>query len=62
MSFFIQAQTMPLLPNAPPLPGGQDSLIRLYERVMETLGSKFNTASFVGVLKEINQAKTSVSP
>lgn len=61
MSFFIQAETMPLLPNAPPLPGGQD-FTRLYERVMETLGSKSNTASFVGVLKEINQAKTSVSP
>lgn len=53
---------MPLLPNAPPVPGGQNGLIRLYERVMETLGSYDNTASFVGLFEDMNSVKANVSP
>lgn len=60
VSFFVQARTMPLLPNAPPLPGGAD-FPRLYPRVMECLGSYDNTESFVLLHKEINAAKKSVS-
>lgn len=51
---------MPLLPNPPPLPGGAD-YVRLYDRVMECLGSETNTANFVIAYVEINAAKTLVS-
>lgn len=57
ISFFRAAQTMPLLPNAPPLPGGAN-YIRLYDRVMETLGSDTNTANFVITHADINFVKT----
>lgn len=60
MSFFITAQTMPVALNAPPLPGGND-YDRTYARVMECLGSRENTASFVIVHEKINDAKTAVS-
>lgn len=50
---------MPLLPNAPPLPGGAD-FDRLYPRVMECLGSVTNRASFVGTHIDINAVKTSL--
>jgi chitinase len=58
LSFFRTARTMPL-PLPPPLPGGQN-LIRLYDRVMECLGSRFNTAIFVGLQEFIHEMKTAL--
>ncbi|RYP56698.1 hypothetical protein DL771_011637 [Monosporascus sp. 5C6A] len=55
ISFFVQARTMPL-PNPPPLPGGAQ-YVRLYDRVMECLGSQTNTANFVLLNAEINAFK-----
>ncbi|RYP65975.1 hypothetical protein DL771_008022 [Monosporascus sp. 5C6A] len=56
ISFFRQARTMPLLPGAPPLPGGADHP-RLYDRVMDCLGSYTNQATFVGAHADINAVK-----
>jgi hypothetical protein len=52
--------------NAPALPGVGDpdmdtSLRRVFGRVMECLGTKTNTGTFVGLEKSIHQAKTLVS-
>lgn len=51
---------MPLLPNGPPLPGGA-TYNRLYDRVMECLGSETNTANFVIAVADLNAAKSRVS-
>ncbi|ETS75312.1 hypothetical protein PFICI_12256 [Pestalotiopsis fici W106-1] len=59
ISFFRQARTMPLLPNAPPLPGGAD-YSSLYPRVMDCLGSFTNTETFVGAHRDINAVKTNL--
>ncbi|KAF2743763.1 glycoside hydrolase family 18 protein [Sporormia fimetaria CBS 119925] len=56
LSFFRAARTMPLLPNPPPLPGGAN-YVRLYDRVMETLGDEFNRATFVLAHEDINAVK-----
>ncbi|KAK2038990.1 hypothetical protein LZ31DRAFT_559155 [Colletotrichum somersetense] len=58
MSFFRQVRTMPL-PVPPPLPGGFNPP-RLLERVMECLGGRDNTASFVSAHQDINAVKTAV--
>ena len=49
---------MPII-NAPPPPGGAQS-DRLYERVMECMGSRTNTANFVITHEDINAVKSNV--
>ncbi|KAF2466138.1 glycoside hydrolase [Lindgomyces ingoldianus] len=58
ISFFRTARTMPLLPGAPTLPGGADSLVRLFDRVMASVGNEWSTANFVIAHKDINYVKT----
>lgn len=52
---------MPLLPGAPALPGGADSLIRLLDRVMSAAGNEFDTSNFVITHTDINYVKGKVS-
>jgi hypothetical protein len=52
---------MPIITGAPPLPGGANSLIRLYDRVMSAVGNQFSTANFVICRADINAVKSKVS-
>lgn len=68
ISYFVDAQTAPIIQgvNAPPLPGVADpnldlGLHRIFPRVMECLGARTNTGTFVGLETPIHQAKTLVS-
>ncbi|EJT79718.1 hypothetical protein GGTG_04802 [Gaeumannomyces tritici R3-111a-1] len=56
MSFFRVASVMPFSGTPPPLPGGNNYVL-LFDRVMECLGSRQNTAPFSGVHEDINAAK-----
>jgi hypothetical protein len=65
MSYFVHAQTAPII-NAPLLPDVGDpnmdtSLRRLFPCVIECLGTKTNTATFVSLKKNTHRAKTLVS-
>lgn len=65
MSYFETARTEPIHLGASPLPGGateanDPDLRYVYGRVMECLGSQFNDASFVALVKQIHQVKTKV--
>ncbi|RSM09999.1 hypothetical protein CDV31_007405 [Fusarium ambrosium] len=56
ISFFRVAQTMPLGPRVPPLPGGANPP-RLFDRIGECLGSQTNRENFVILNMEINWIK-----
>ncbi|CAN9288581.1 unnamed protein product [Alternaria alternata] len=47
--------------GAPPLPGGAD-YVRLFDRVMESLGSRTNEAYFVLAHRDINRVKGHARP
>ncbi|CAN9352610.1 unnamed protein product [Alternaria alternata] len=57
-TFFRQVRTLPMdvSTGAPPLPGGAD-YVRLFDRVMESLGSRTNEAYFVLAHRDINRVK-----
>jgi hypothetical protein len=61
-TFFRQVRTLPMdvSTGAPPLPGGAD-YVRLFDRVMESLGSRTNEAYFVLAHRDINRVKGHVS-
>jgi hypothetical protein len=65
ISYFETARTQPIHLGASALPGGASpdtdpDLRYVYARVMECLGSEFNTASFVALVKQIHAVKTKV--
>jgi hypothetical protein len=65
VSYFITAQTEPILLGSSPLPGGagtsvDPSLQFVYARGMECVGSVDNYASFAVLLKHVHQTKTNV--
>jgi hypothetical protein len=61
-TFFRQVLTLPMdvSTGAPPLPGGAD-YVRLFDRVMESLGSRTNEAYYVFAHYDINHVKSYVS-
>ncbi|KAI4621511.1 hypothetical protein J4E80_003881 [Alternaria sp. BMP 0032] len=65
VSYFVQAETAPVLLGAPPLPGDAGSSTdpyfqHTYARVMECIGSKENRAYFVLLSEEIHDVKTNL--
>jgi chitinase len=67
ISYFVTAQTEPMLLGSSPLPGGADpaaagnaDLQYVFGRVMECLGSEFNDAYFVALVVQIHTVKTQV--
>jgi chitinase len=61
-TFSREVRTLPMdvSTGAPPIPGGAD-YVRLFDRVMESLGSRTNEAYFVFAHFDINHVKAGVS-
>jgi chitinase len=65
VSYFRRAQTLPVIQNAPPLPGGENpndpGLAFIFGRIMQCLGGDMNPATFVALVTSIHGPKTLVS-